>query len=197
MPLTWLKNKTYMCHLHVNTSFWIFFGYIWNVQYQWRSTLTPSNVWHRFSIKLSVLLFQYLKKTLLYSVQYVPYSLLSISYPPSLSPHSSQTLSYNPSIFMLEWRSNAFHLCASVVGLQGQGLPLFIQSPLSTLTPFQQNSESGSTQPLSLRSLSTLGPLLAWGSRGRSARPLDLCTLDPGDSGSLWNESISQLIIYI
>lgn len=42
-----------------------------------------------------------------------------------------------------------------------------------------------------------LGPLLAWGSRGRSARPLDLWTLDPGDSGSLWNDWTSELITYI
>lgn len=52
---------------------------------------------------------------------------LSPSFP--LFPLLTDSLSYNPSIFVLEWRSNAFHLCASVVGLQGQGLPLFIHSP--------------------------------------------------------------------
>lgn len=100
----------------------------------------------------------------------------------------SDFLSNNPSIFVLEWRANAFHLCVSVVGLQGQGLPLFAYSPRPPLpSPLQLLSDktlSGSTQPWSLRSHSTLGPLLAWGSRGRLVGPLD-----PADSGSLWNDS--------
>lgn len=111
--------------------------------------------------------------------------LLSISSPPhfflSLLPssHSTQTLSNNPSSFVLEWRSNAFHLCVSVLGLQGQGLPLFIHSPPhSTSTLFQQNPKSGSTQHEGLRSLSMLGPLLALGGEGEVNQGLRL--LQPG-----------------
>lgn len=63
------------------------------------------------------------------------YTLFSFS---PLQLHSD-FLSNNPSIFVLEWRANAFHLCASVAGLRGPGLPLFIHSPSSTSTPFQQN----------------------------------------------------------
>lgn len=44
---------------------------------------------------------------------------------------NSPSLSHNPSIFVLEWRSNAFHLCVSVEGLRRPDLPLFIHSSLS------------------------------------------------------------------
>ena len=79
---------------------------------------------------------------------------LSVSYP-TLLPHSpflpllplhSDSLSNNPSIFAQEWRSNAFHLCVLLVGLQGQGLPLFIHSPSPLQLLSNKTPESGSTQ---------------------------------------------------
>lgn len=57
-------------------------------------------------------------------------------------------LSNNPSIFVLEWSSNSFHLCASLLGLQGQGLPLFIHSP----SPLQLlSNKTLNLVPLSLK----------------------------------------------
>lgn len=77
-------------------------------------------------------------------------SLSPPSLPLSASTGSTQThsLSNNPSIFVLEWRSNAFHLCVSVCRAPRAWPATLYSLPLSTSTPFQQNPESGSTQPL-------------------------------------------------
>lgn len=94
------------------------------------------------------------------------------------SPPTPPRLSISPPAFVLEWASNSFHLCASVMGLSALRVrPAALYPPplVSTSTPLQKLSVwFHSDRPLSLGR----GPLRARGGRGSSSGPLDLW--DPG-----------------
>lgn len=84
---------------------------------------------HSFALLLSFLPLFTLPSVLLSTKSLTVHSFFFILFSFPLFPLHTDSLSNNPSIFVLEWRSNAFHLCASMVWLQGHGLPLFIHSP--------------------------------------------------------------------
>lgn len=63
----------------------------------------------------------------------------------SSSPPTPPWLSNGPPAVVQEWASNSFHLCASVMGLSGRGLLLFIHPPPSS--------------PLQLKKFESLVPL--------------------------------------